>query len=190
MSGRQAQQNGSDRGETYVEILVTLVIVGLAGAALLGALMTSIRSSTVHRSIANVDYALKSAVEQAQYQIEYAPSPLFEDCGPNSATTLISSWNSQIAWPAIPASNYRAWISQVECFTESSSTSALDSGCLSTQSSPSASPTVVSPAACSGDDSGIVEVTVSVVDSSNLVTSQSTMVRNPSYGSSYSSASF
>lgn len=181
-----AERSGcsSDRGETYVEILVTLVIVGLAGIAIIGALMTSISASTVHRNIANVDYALKSAVEQASYDIEYSPTPLFQDCGPQTATSLLAMWNTEMSghWPAIPAYDYSAWISKVECFTETSSTSSLDSACTSTQSSPSTSPTPVPAGTCSSDDSGIVQITVSVQDSSNVVTSQSTLVRNPIYG--------
>lgn len=186
----------NDSGESYIELLVTLVIIGLAGVAILGAVMTSITSSSEHRNLANDDTIMKSAVEQVKYEIELAPAPLFSDCGSGGATagSLISTWNSGMSslWPAIPGGigSYKAWISNVECFTESSTASAPDPNCQASMASASAPVTNNITSGCTSDLSGIVQVTVSVLDQSNLVSSMTTLVRNPSYGSSYKVANF
>jgi type II secretory pathway pseudopilin PulG len=183
----------SDSGETYVELLVTLVIIGLVGVAILGAVMTTITSSTVHRNLANDDSIMKSALERAKYQIESSPTPLFTECdGTHTASWLLTNWNSGVTWPAIPGGigSYQAWISKVECFTESPSTSALDGTCQASQIAPGGAQSAVSSGGCANDSSGIIQVTVSVLDQSNLKSAMSTLVRNPSYGATYQSGNF
>jgi type II secretory pathway pseudopilin PulG len=185
---------GNERGETYVELLMTLVVMGLVGAAILGAIMTSISSSSMHRNLSNDDSIMKSALEQAKYEIELAPTPLFKtDCSSsNTAQALLTSWNSSMTsqgyWPAIPPGigTFKTWISQVECFTESSGSSSLDSGCVATQTASGG--IVTTSTGCGSDSSGIVQVSVSVLDPSNLVTSLSTFVRISSYGSGYATS--
>ena len=185
----------SESGETYIELLVTVVIIGLAGVALMGALMTSIQTSSIHRNIANTDSILKSALEKAKYEIELAPSsvtpplPMFQDCGHSgvTASSLLTSWNSTMTtyslWPSVPTGigSYKMWISGVECFTESTSTSALDANCQASQTSPGAAPSNVVSSGCTNDYSGIMQVTVSVMDPDNQAIHLSTLVRNPNY---------
>lgn len=180
---------------------MTLVIMGLVGVAIIGAIMTAISSSSVHRNLANDDSIVKSALEAVKYNLELAPqgSSLFADCGANgnTAETLLTTWNSQMTanglWPAIPTGigSYRTWISGVECFTESPSTSSLDPACSASQTTPGgAVGGDVTKCFTNPDNTGIVQVTVSVLDESNLVTSLSTLVRNPQYESSYKVANF
>ena len=57
-----APHASADRGETLVELLVTIVIMGIAVAAIVGGLMTSIQMSDIHRKQATAgalarDYA-------------------------------------------------------------------------------------------------------------------------------------
>lgn len=180
-----------DSGDTYVELLVTLLVVGLASVAIIGGLMASTRASTVHRSLANTETLTKSALEQAKYEIELAPSPLFLPCGStNSAITLLTTWNSEMSsqslWPAVPTPNgigpYQQWISKVECYSATSDS--LDQTCQAAQATPT--PVVQSSvSSCSSDANGIVEVTVSVIDPTKQVASLSTLVRDPHYGSTY-----
>lgn len=186
-----------------VELLMAMVVIGLAATGIMGALMTSTNASSVHRNLANDETILKSALEQAKYELEGAPSsvspvlPLFSDCGASgtTASSLLVNWNSSMTtnglWPAIPGGigSYSTWISGVECFTESSSTTGLDSSCLATQSTPSASIASTS-SGCTADDSGIIAVTISVLDPSNLTTSMTTMVRNPNHSSTYTTSNF
>jgi type II secretory pathway pseudopilin PulG len=188
-----ARRHATESGESLLELLVTLTIVGLVGVAIIGAVMTSISSSTEHRNLANDDTIIKSAVEQVKYQLQLKPSPLYSDCGSTStptASSLLTAWKNGMSgqWPAVPAGigTYQAWISKVECFTESSSTSSLDANCQASLASPSSpSQTNVVSSGCSSDLSGIAQVTVSVLDQSSLRLDISTLVRNPGYNGNY-----
>jgi hypothetical protein len=76
---------GSERGDTLVEVLLATVIIAITVAALLGALIQSVRGSVVHRSLATVDTVLKSFAESAKYDIQLRPAsggsgPSFIDC--------------------------------------------------------------------------------------------------------------
>ena len=62
-----------DRGDTLIEILVALVIASLTAAALLGALVTALTASGIHRTLSNLDTVLRSNVEEAKYVIELQP---------------------------------------------------------------------------------------------------------------------
>jgi type II secretory pathway pseudopilin PulG len=195
----------SEAGETYVELLVTLVIVGLVAVAIMGGIMTSITSSSTHRNLANDETVLRSAVEQLKYQAELSPTPLFtssDDCGSVSPDSILTSWNSSMGtglaqgdpariWPAIPSGilpGYTTpWISTVTCFSESAGSST--DGCYATKSTPTS--TVLVNGVCNASDtSGILEVTVSFKDQSNLISSLSVVVRNPSYDANYNPVNF
>lgn len=75
----------ADAGDTLIEILVAITIMGLTVVAILGALMTSTSASVEHRSLTNLDGILKSFAESARYQIETQQSvggsgPAFTNC--------------------------------------------------------------------------------------------------------------
>lgn len=53
----------SDSGETLIEILMTVVILGTTVLAILAALLTAISSSEYHRKQANADIAAKAYAE-------------------------------------------------------------------------------------------------------------------------------
>jgi len=57
---------GSEQGETLVEILVAVAILGLAATALLGALGTVTTASTLHRQQATAETAIRSYAEAVQ----------------------------------------------------------------------------------------------------------------------------
>jgi type II secretory pathway pseudopilin PulG len=82
-------QSNSEMGDTLIEVLVALVIIGIAGVALLGSFATTIGGSAEHRYLATLDATLKSFVEQATYQIQLGPSPIFSSCA--TITNLGSS---------------------------------------------------------------------------------------------------
>ena len=65
----------SEQGDTLVEILMTLVVIGLTTVAVLGAFVTSISTTTEQRTLATSDAVLRSFVESATYQITLATSP-------------------------------------------------------------------------------------------------------------------
>ena len=70
-----------DRGDTLLEVLIALVIIGLTAAALLTAFATAITSSRVHRDIATNDQVLRSVTETAFSQIQQDASPKYISCG-------------------------------------------------------------------------------------------------------------
>lgn len=194
----------SEAGETYVELLVTLVIVGLVAVAIMGAIMTSVTSSSVHRNLTNDETVLRSAVEQFKYQAELSPTPLFtssDDCGASGvdASTILASWNSSMAslWPSIPSgiqAPSTPWISQVTCLSETSGSPGSQSyDCYATMATPSSPVSLTTPnggSCLTTDQSGILLVTISFKDQSNLISSLSTVVRNPGYDANYTQANF
>ena len=192
-----------DRGDTLVEVLVTVVIVGLAAVAILGTLLISISSSTQHRYLANDDTLARSAIEAIKQQVELqqSSSSAFVDCSSATSTTapphptgnpqvILSDWTAtgtyHITLPSIPAgySGFSAnsvQISKVQCFNASSG--GLDSTCYAT---PTAGPPPGN--TCTSDTSGILAVTVTVTDPSGYALSLSTLVRNPSFEAAYNAA--
>ena len=75
-----AMERRGEAGDTLTEVLIAIAVLGLCLAALLGALLTSLRSSVEHRSFANIDAVLRSYSEAAKSQIELGPSPLYQPC--------------------------------------------------------------------------------------------------------------
>ena len=79
----------SDRGDTLVEVLVTVVIVGAAVVALLGALLTTTSASVTHRNLATIDAVLASFAETARSTVEIqafngsSSGPAFIACASN-----------------------------------------------------------------------------------------------------------
>lgn len=202
-SRRKHTSRFDDRGDTLVEVLVTVVIVGLAAAAILGTLLISISSSTQHRYLANDDTLARSAIESIKQQVELQQSSnsAFVDCSAATSTTpaphptgnpqvILSDWTGSgtyhIALPAVPPgysgfSSNSVQISKVQCFNASSG--ALDSTCYATAAAgPPPGNT------CSSDTSGILAVTVTVTDPSGYALNLSTLVRNPSFQAAYNGA--
>jgi Tfp pilus assembly protein PilV len=63
-----------DRGESLVEILMTVTIVSIAVIAITGALATSVRMSDVHRKQAAVSAALRAFAEDLQARVSATPT--------------------------------------------------------------------------------------------------------------------
>lgn len=71
MNGRRG---GGDAGETLVELLITVTILGVVIVALLAGLATAVRLSDTHRTQANAGVVLEAAAEAVK-----AAAP--DDCG-------------------------------------------------------------------------------------------------------------
>jgi type II secretory pathway pseudopilin PulG len=69
-SRASARARRSEAGDTLIEVLLAIVILGLASVALMLAFTTDISSSGEHRSLTTVDILLKSYTESAISQIE------------------------------------------------------------------------------------------------------------------------
>jgi hypothetical protein len=65
MSGRRASggRRAEDGGETLIELLVSIVIMGIAGAAIIGSLMIAVDVSQMHKQEVQVQQYLRSWAE-------------------------------------------------------------------------------------------------------------------------------
>jgi hypothetical protein len=67
----------SEAGDTLIEVLIALLVIGLTAAAILGAFATTISATGEQRSFSGADAFLRSFVETATYDISLANPPLF-----------------------------------------------------------------------------------------------------------------
>jgi hypothetical protein len=129
----QHRRHGDD-GDTLIEILVTIVIVGLTFAAVIGAFAVAAQSSVEHRQLATNDIIAKNFAEFATNAIELTTtSPAFVPCA-----TFTGSTATQILYGGTPLnyvipnstytveatniqylSNTGASVSQVACLASS-----------------------------------------------------------------------
>lgn len=106
----------SDRGETLIELVVAIAVMGIAGAAILGGLMMSIRTSVMHRNDATGGAYVRSFAEAIQSDVDafgykscasaqsgYAGVAVPDlPAGYTLAVTAVKSWNGS-AWAACTA---------------------------------------------------------------------------------------
>lgn len=178
-----------DKGETFIEVLVTVVIVGLAAVAIMGALMTTIGASTEHRYLTTNDTIVKSALESVKYQVELTSisSSDFLDCSASQTpATILGDWTTPgnahaITLPTSPT-GYTVSITGVECWnpTLNAGAGGFDPNCSDLNG-------VANVSTCGPNDtSGMQRVTVTAVDPSGYRVNLSSVVRNPAYENSYS----
>ena len=91
MSDRHIDRS-SEAGETLVEMLIAIVIIGIAVTAILGALLTSMTASTQHRGLAVEDTLLRSYAEQAKQQIELQTPTSSTSYQPSCQPSYSVSW--------------------------------------------------------------------------------------------------
>ncbi|MFG2038624.1 prepilin-type N-terminal cleavage/methylation domain-containing protein [Dactylosporangium sp. NPDC048998] len=97
----------NDRGETLIELLVTVIIVGIAVVALVGGIATSIRMSNIHRQQAQAGAyvrafgeAIETWVTNSHYtdcagKDTYKPAYTALDGNPTYIPTItVSYWNN------------------------------------------------------------------------------------------------
>lgn len=76
---------GNDEGgDTLIEILIALTIVGLAAVALITAFLVSFSGAATYRKVTTLEFSLKNFAETATYQIQQAP--LASSTAPSQAT--------------------------------------------------------------------------------------------------------
>jgi type II secretory pathway pseudopilin PulG len=108
-----------ESGETLIELLITIAIVGVSAVALLGALVTAVAGSTQHRSLAVQDSLLKSYAEAAKQQIELQASPLYQPCAGSYPA---------ITFSYAPYAPYTAQITSIEYWNGSNFASSCQGG--------------------------------------------------------------
>lgn len=107
----------SERGETLIELVVAVAIMGVAAVAILGAVMMSVRSSVVHRNTATGGAYVRSFAEAIQTSVDTSGG--YKSCanaasayaavavpdlpvGFTKSVTAVQSWSGS-AWGACTA---------------------------------------------------------------------------------------
>jgi hypothetical protein len=86
----------TESGDTLIEILISITVLGLVGLALLGGFGTSISASAEYRNLAAVDSVLKNFAESATNQIQLQTSPIFSPCA--TITGKATNTSSNLAY--------------------------------------------------------------------------------------------
>ena len=130
-----ARGNPNEAGDTLIEVLLAIIVLGLAGVALLSAFASVIGGSVSYRHLATAEIVAKNFAESATYQIQLAPTPLFAPCTTMSGTATTSSkityGGTQLDYQ--PPQGYSVTVTQIQYLTNNSS---FGSGCVSTQYQP------------------------------------------------------
>src|SRR3954451_5688487 len=79
-----------DRGETLIEMLVTIVIMGITVTAVLGAIATSVALSATHRKQATAGAYLRAEAEAVESAVAASPSAYTPCGGPSAYASLYS----------------------------------------------------------------------------------------------------
>lgn len=90
----RARQFGCERGETLVELVIAIAILGIAGVAILVGMGFSVQASAINRNQAGGGAYLKSAAEAVQKDID--SSGTYPSCGA-AAARYASDANSVIS---------------------------------------------------------------------------------------------
>lgn len=83
-----AEKTRGERGDTLIEVLLAVVVLGIAGVALLTAFATAITASSQHRHLATLDASVRAASDQVISQVQQAENNVFGSC----PTTFVPNW--------------------------------------------------------------------------------------------------
>lgn len=104
------RRSRDDGGETLIELIVALSILGIAAVAILAGVMTSIRASTLHRNEASGGTYVRSFAEAIQNHVDTSGG--YASCG--SAATVYEG----VVVPSLP-SGYTKKVTDVQSWTGS-----------------------------------------------------------------------
>lgn len=91
----------SDRGESLVEVLVTVIVLGIAGVAILAGLELTVKSSDLGRKQATGGSYARSLAEAIQDYVN-SGSGKYKPCAPLNYYTGLSGSTSPLAQAALP----------------------------------------------------------------------------------------
>jgi type II secretory pathway pseudopilin PulG len=166
-----------DRGDTLIELLLATAIMSITVAAIFGAMLTATKSSVSSRSVVNNGTLVKSFIEQAEYTIQLASSPVYSDCATPSTYS-----NAALGY-AVPAAyaGYAVTVTDVKYWNATTNTFSLDysgGGSTTCQSSPSPD-----------YKNGIQEIIAVATTPGGGSAKISSIVRNPTYKGCYATSS-
>jgi type II secretory pathway pseudopilin PulG len=140
-SGSRAGRWKADNGDTLIEVLIALLVLGMAGVALISAFTTVIGASSEHRTLSTEDVVLKDFAESVTYQLQLQqPTPLFLPCASLSGTATTSSptmsYSNGATSQAIsftPPINYSVQVTQTQYLYNNTTFQSMSTGCDSSQ---------------------------------------------------------
>ena len=97
---RTHRRQQGERGETLIEVLLALLVVGIGAVAILLAFTSTIIGSSEYRTLATVDTVLRSAAESATSQIQQQPASAWANCSDTSVTAVVFTASTGYALPA------------------------------------------------------------------------------------------
>jgi prepilin-type N-terminal cleavage/methylation domain-containing protein len=108
---RHADESDRDRGDTLIEVLVAVTILGIAFVAVLAGLATSINLSDRHRAQTSAGIVVVSAADSVKNQAYVAcPSATTASYSASSGVILPARWTTaNLAITAIKFRNGTAW---------------------------------------------------------------------------------
>ncbi len=99
---RFSEARRSEAGDTLVEVLLAIIILGIASVAILLAFATTISGSAEHRTLTTADTVLRTAAEQSTSLIQQQSSAAWGQCPSNpyswlqTSVTLSSGYTEQV----------------------------------------------------------------------------------------------
>jgi type II secretory pathway pseudopilin PulG len=103
------RRHHGESGDTLIEVLIALIVLGLATVALMIAFGTSISASAEHRNLTTINSILTSAAQQAISEMQLvAQQNLFASC------QTVATEDSQIALSVLPSSDASLYSVQFE----------------------------------------------------------------------------
>ena len=109
---RQGRRTRRDRGTTFIELLVSVVILGTAGIAVLTAIAATVRATTVHDRVATAQAQLADAGDILTDVTYSGGDPHYVDCATPADYDfrLANDWPTQAAsWPDVTVIDVQFW---------------------------------------------------------------------------------
>jgi trimeric autotransporter adhesin len=107
-----------DAGDTLVEILISVAILGIVGAALIGGFLTAITTSSDYRAVASSDTVLRTAVDTVTSQMQQNASAAFA-CPEDSSIYAVSDLPARYTSSVTALSYWVNGAAQTTCSAES-----------------------------------------------------------------------
>jgi hypothetical protein len=109
-----------EAGDTLIEVLITMMVIGTAATALIMAFSTAIAASAEHRNLASTDTVLRSVSEKVIAQFNGANS-VYSSCATPATYNNNPAVQAQLVTAAAPF-QYTASITDVQYWSPASST--------------------------------------------------------------------
>ena len=168
---RREDKRRSEAGDTLVEILIALAVIGIAATAILLAFATSISGSGEHRNLATMDTMLRTASAEVTSAIQQQSNAVFSSC---SGAYQLNQQGIALPNPSAPSPNpYSASITGAQYWNSAATPAPAFTGLPWT-------PTTSCPGGVTGGGPQLLTVTVNFNGSSGAASSSiTTVVDNP-----------